>query len=338
MPTLETDIRKLPDPVKRQRKAATVAFSALPPASLPTSRSTTSATDGQTSPSTLQNLESSATSGPDYFETPNLSSFKPKRKKSYGAISREEPPIQQNEQQGYWNEYDHPEDGSEEEAYFIYLDPNSSIKLPGQDTLLKWAHKTQRLFRLGKQPEEAPLLRQDPSTLVYPTSDGEDSSSSDEVVRASRRAGESQDVSSHSAQRPGYFSSMFGSSSPDVQPFQPTRHHSEPQVHTLLEMIEMRQHEREMTKLRLYATCLVASVVIDIILGTLVVTSRRKERGVVDAGILFGTIANLLLLVVAVASMRTRRERLGWFHQTIVFSAVIGVVVVDILLLRWVLV
>jgi len=241
-----------------------------------------------------------------------LSSFKTKQRKSYGAILPEEPLVQQNDQQGYWNEYDHPEDGSEEEAYFIYVDPNSTIKFPGQDTFVKWAHQTQRLFRLGKRPEETPLLRPDSSNLVYPNSDGEDSSSSDEAVRGARKSRQTKALPVDTTQCPE-------------------------NVHSLIELIEMRQHEREMTKLRLYATCLIASVVIDVILGTLIVAGRRKERGVIDAGILFGTIANLLLLVVAVGSMRTRHERLGWFHQTVMFTIVVAVVVVDVLLLRWVL-
>ncbi|KAF2809744.1 uncharacterized protein BDZ99DRAFT_417899 [Mytilinidion resinicola] len=335
IPTLATDIRKLPDAVKKQRRSATTVGFSAPLISQPTSRSTTSATDGQTSPSTIHNLESSATSGPEYLETPTLSSFKTKRR-SYGTIIPEEPSGQPEDRQNYWNEYDHPEDGSEDEAYFIYIDPNSTVHFPGQDTLLKWAHKTQRLFRLGKRPEETSLLQ--PHSPISPTSDGDDDeSSSDEAVRAAR-IGQSQAVSQDSTEGQGFFSSLFGSRPASRrQQSQIARRQSAHEIHTLMELIEARQHDREMTKLRLYATCLVASVVIDIILGTLIVTGRRKERGVVDAGILFGTIANLLLLIVAVASMRTRHERLGWFHQTVLFSVVVAVVVVDVLLLRWVL-
>jgi hypothetical protein len=258
-----------------------------------------------------------------------LSSFKTKRK-SYGTLITEEP-VEQPDRQGYWNEYDHPEDGPEDEAYFIYIDPNSSVSFPGQDTLLKWAHRTKRLFRSGKRPEENPLLQ---STPTSPASNGDESSSSDEVVRAARNKKAS---SPGSTKRADLFSNMLSSfHTPEVQPF-PTRRQSAHQVQTLMEIIEMRQHEREMTKLRFYATCLLAAVVIDIILGTLVATGRRKVRGVVDAGILFGTIANLLLLIVAVGSMRTRHEKLGWFHQIVVFVVVVAIVVVDVLLLRWVL-
>jgi len=107
-------------------------------------------------------------------------------------------------------------------------------------------------------------------------------------------------------------------------------------MRSLISEMEARRRERESAKLRLYVTCVTAAVVIDVILGTLTVTGRRKEKGVVDAGILFGTIASLLLCVVAVATVRSRRDRLGWVHRSGVVVVVLGVVAVDVLLLRWV--
>lgn len=107
-------------------------------------------------------------------------------------------------------------------------------------------------------------------------------------------------------------------------------------MYSLISAMEAQRQERESAKLRLYTTCVVAAVVIDVILGTLTITGRRKEKGVVDAGILFGTIASLLLCVVAVATMRSRHDRLGWVHQSGVAGVVLGVVAVDVLLLRWV--
>ena len=72
--------------------------------------------DGQLSPSTLRNGESSVTSAQDFVDPPSLQAFRKKHRKSYvdrTPVVREEP-----EMQRYWNEYDHPED--EEEGYIVY--------------------------------------------------------------------------------------------------------------------------------------------------------------------------------------------------------------------------
>ena len=70
--------------------------------------------------------------------------------------------------------------------------------------------------------------------------------------------------------------------------------------------------------------------------GALTVTSRRKERGIVDGVVLFGAVFDLMLLLVAVASLRSRRERVGWMHYGIVVIGVVAVIVGNVLLLRWV--
>ena len=283
--------------------------------------------------------ESSATSGPEYLETSTLSAFKKKPKKSYRSpLPPKESDFEPTEQR-YWNEYDHPEDGSDDEAYFIYIDPNATTSLPGQESLTKWAQKTFRLFRPGNPPERAPLLSPTTPTIPdSPTTDGD--ASSDEAARAARRAdyryryGTLPPASQPKARSGGYFGALFGAlRNPHVEA---QRRQSERQMYSLISAIEAQQRERESAKLRLYTTCVVAAVVIDVILGTLTVTGRRKEKGVVDAGILFGTIASLLLCVVAVATMRSRHDRLGWVHRSGVVVVVLGVVAVDVLLLRWV--
>ena len=297
------------------------------------------------SPSTLQMAESSATSGPEYLETSMPSESKKKPKKSYRSpLPPKESDFEPTEQR-YWNEYDHPEDGDDDEAYFIYIDPNATTSFPGQESLIKWAQKTFRLFRFGNPPEHAPLLSPTTPTISdSPTTDGD--TSSDEATRAARRAGYGYGTllpaslpEARGGGSGGYFSGLFGAlrnPHAEAQRLEAQRRQSERQMHSLISAMEARQRERESTKLRLYTTCVAAAVVIDVILGTLTVTGRRKERGVVDAGILFGTIASLLLCVVAVATMRSRHDRLGWVHQSAVVAVVLGVVAVDVLLLRWV--
>lgn len=106
---------------------------------------------------------------------------------------------------------------------------------------------------------------------------------------------------------------------------------------SLMDELETRQHKAEMIKLRFYSTCLATAVVIDIILGLMTTTSRKRQRGVVDAVVLFGTIVTLLLCGMATMSMKTRKDHLGWVHEGAVLSIVAGVVTVDVLLLLWML-
>jgi hypothetical protein len=92
-----------------------------------------------------------------------------------------------------------------------------------------------------------------------------------------------------------------------------------------------------MAKLQLYSSCLAAAVVLDIVLSILTMTTRRKLRGEVDIAIIIGVICNLLLLLIAVTSMRTRMERLGWVHQGSVFVIALTMMAVDAWLFRWAL-
>ncbi|KAF2471506.1 uncharacterized protein BDR25DRAFT_259887 [Lindgomyces ingoldianus] len=349
MPLLDTDIRRVPVPVKRQcRNAGSVSDSASQTSPPHTGTSATSMTDGRTSPCALRNGESSATSGPGLIQAPPLRAFRKKPQRPYSEYL---PPVQAEEQprtRGYWNEYDNPE--SEDEGYYIYVDPNATIKFPGQELMEAWTRKAKRLFCVGEVPQESSLL----STAELGI--GDDGDDDDEEEEEGEEEEETADESVLTSltnygaiasnrrtpqhEHDGYFSGLFRSlRNPhrDVTVLDTMRWHSERERQSFLAEIHTRQHEREMTKLRFYSTCLAAAAIIDIILSSLTITSRRKERGIVDGVILFGTISNLLLLVIAVLSMKTRQERLGWLHHVVVYVIATGIVVMDVLLLRWVL-
>lgn len=104
----------------------------------------------------------------------------------------------------------------------------------------------------------------------------------------------------------------------------------------LLREIESRQSKAENTKMHFYTTCLAMTIIIDILLGMMTITSRRRERGVVDAVVLFGTICNLLLGIISIISMHTRRDRLSWLHRGSVYAVFTANVVVDVFLFLWV--
>jgi len=230
--------------------------------------------------------------------------------------------------QRYWNEYDNPE--SEDEGYYLYVDPNASVKMPGQELIEAWVRKTKKLFRMGQvEDEESPLA----STVES----SEDEETADEgPFAAIKNYGTITSDEPHG----GYFSSLFQSMrnpARDAATLDSMRRQSVLERQSLLNEIHVRQHEREMSKVQLYLSCLGAGAVLDIILGVLASTSRRKKRGEVDGAVILGVICNLLLLLVAVASMKSRQERLGWIHQGSVFVMVLAMVAADALLFRWAL-
>jgi hypothetical protein len=324
MSTLDNDIRKLPPPVKRQRrKASSTAGSHSQTSPLQTSTSATSltGTDGQTSPFTSRNEESSATSAPEFVDPPSLQAFRKKRK----PYADYPPPIQaEPEQQRYWNEYDNPE--SEDEGYYIYLDPNDSGKFPGQAFFEACKTKTKKLFRIRE------ALRK-PSM----TSESSGDETVDDSPIASRNGNGYGTFGADTNDTPheGYFSGLFRTFRDpyrDVEAWRASRR----ERRTLLSELDARQQSNERTKLRFYSTCIGMATVFSIILGMMTITSRKKERGVVGYAVLFGTVCSLLLCGSALFSMKTRRERLGWVHQGIVVFVAGVNVVIGVLLLVWV--
>ncbi|KAJ4338215.1 hypothetical protein N0V95_008130 [Ascochyta clinopodiicola] len=322
---LDKDIRKLPEPVKRRSRKNRESTSGSNTQSSPPMTSTSNTSfDGQLSPSTVRNGESSATSAQEFPEPPSLQAFRKKHRKSISehspAVIREEP-----ESQRYWNEYDHPED--EDEGYYIYVDPNASVKFPGQETLEAWTKKTRKIFGMRLQADEQSLL----SAVEDGTTDDEESGS-ESALGWNSRSNYGTMTSQHGGTHEGYFSSIFRGKvnlHQDAEALQERR--------SLLSELQTRQRERERTKFRFYSTCLAAAFAIDFILGLMTMTSRKKERGAVDAGVLFGAVCTLGLCIVAVISMKTRKEKLGWIHQGVVLSIVVALLGLDVLLLLWVL-
>ena len=312
---------------RRRRKAGSVSDSQSFPSPPDTSTSTASYTDGQTSPFTSRNGETPATSASELVEPPSLQAFKKKRRRPYAEYP---PPLQadstpQQQAQGYWNEYDNPE--SEDEAYYIYIDPNASDSFPGQEFLEALSRQIKKVLGFqSRTGEDSPLL----SSPDYGTSDDE---TADEGSGANVSGYGTINRSSRRTKRDGYIMSVF-------RIFWKPRHNdqrAELQRHSLIDEINIQQHQREMAKLQTYASCLAAGAVLDIVLGTMAATSRKKWRGEVDVAVIFGVICNLLLLLVAVVSISTRHDRLGWVHQGLVYIAVITLVMADILLFKWAL-
>jgi hypothetical protein len=326
MPLLEQDIRKLPEPVRRKGRRTNGSTAGSVSQSSPPQTSTSNTSyDGQASPLVSHNGESSVTSAQEFVDPPPLQAFRKKHRRPYSdypppmITSEQEPEVQR-----YWNEYDHPED-EDSGGYYIYVDPDAPVKFPGQDLLEAWTRRTRRLLGLKMKADEESLL----SAAEEESSDG--GTVGDSPITRGYGYGTMPTLKRKSSHE-GYFSSLFRSLRDPHRDAQALR-----ERRTLLTELETREHKTEMTKLRFYATCLATAVAIDVILGLMIMTSRRKERGVVDVGVLFGTICTLVLCVVAIVSMKTRRELLGWLHQGAVLSIAAAVAALDVLLMSWVL-
>ena len=325
IPLLDKDIRKLPEPVKKRSRKMLNTTSGSQTHGSPqhTSHSNTSydGYDGQSSPLASRQGESSVTSTQEYADPPSLQAFRKKPRKSnmdQHAANAE------SERQRYWNEYDNPED--EEAGYYIYIDPNAIVKFPGQELIEACANTARRILGMRSKADLDSLSVADDAST-----DDDDDTVDEFPITAAANYGT---ITSHdqAQSQEGYFSTLFNA-------LRNPRHDADIlyERRSLLNELETRRHNTEMAKLRFYSICLISAIFIDVILGIMTVTSRKKERGVVDGVVLFGTIVTLTLCIVAVLSMRTRKERLGWVHQGAVLCLTGGVVGLDVLLLLWIL-
>lgn len=83
--------------------------------------------------------ESSVTSAPDAVAPPPLSAFKKKRRQSHRkrVLEKRLGGPSQSRRTRYWNEFDDGSEGSGNEAYTIFVDPNASYGFPGAATMSK---------------------------------------------------------------------------------------------------------------------------------------------------------------------------------------------------------
>ncbi|KAJ9658139.1 hypothetical protein H2201_007920 [Coniosporium apollinis] len=338
LPLLTKDIRKMPEGnTKRRRLAGSAQYSS----GGPSRQTSTSATEVDTSASTPMQVSSPATSLPDLLEAaPLLSASKKKRKTTFEphvlakdlSDSAVEPSAPR-----YWSEYDHPEDGSGDDAYVLYIDPNARPKFPGQDSLSRLFRKTKSYFRRKPLESSRPLLSRGSSTATA-NSDGDDSSISDDEASSTikgRSYGTIPPGSTVPKTTPptGFFNRVTGllrNDNPSYSQHRSSAHRS------FLPPVESTQNqERERIKLYLSFTSLLSSLIIAIITTSLAATGRRKKVKEVDAGIVFGVVASAVFAFAGVAWCLSRRRTAGWLYNILVAVVFVGVCIADGMLLAW---
>jgi len=315
LPVLEKDIRKLPEapaPHSRRKRAVTDTSTEA------SKRAEASSNDDQTS---AEQTESTTlvggSSGASGIVTPpgaqRVGQLKKEKRWSRHAKEPKAPP--QQKETRYWNEYDYPEDGSGsgegDDGYYIYVDPNEKFDWPFASIFKRLKSLFVHKATSEKSDEEAqPLLRSpaphpiDPAAFpVTPTSATEVSASDDESSSS-----DLDTAATHSLNRWGVRRSAgprpFNNGTFAAAP--PTRY-TMPAAGTALAAPAAARGQYP--ALRLSTVALTAALTILVTLTVLAGTGRRRQRGEVDAGVLFGVVATLAFALTGVlAALAGRRH------------------------------
>lgn len=294
--TLTRDIRKLPPATaKRSSNTNTTGTSNAdsPPAATRSNGSSVMGTTDGTATAVESSRHPSLGFGDSETSAPPLRAFRNKRRRGYPEAE----PTQQ--QQKYWSEYDHPEDGSDAgDAYVLYIDPNerSSFEL--------FFEKLANFFSRKQKPEEEGLL----ST---PSSPRDDETSSDEESHLTS-----------ATRRPKNYGALPSYHTPTAQ-----------QSWT---QTAQRSQGSSMVIPQFAAVSLVASLVILAVAYLLAATGRHKLATEVDAGVLFAIVSSLIFAIVGIAALWRERE-VGWLGWMLAGGTLVVVAVGSGGLLAWML-
>jgi len=303
---LEKDIRKLPEPSEPQgrRKRTDTSSEGSKRAFAVSNGDQTSGE--QTESTTLVG----ASSGASEITRPSTTRPVGQLRKKRWSRRANDPKTSQKEPR-YWNEYDFPEEGSGsgegDDGYYIYVDPNEKIEWPLAGLFARIKSLFGRKTDSEKSDEEAqPLLRSPPprpidasAFPVTPTSPTEISLSEDESSSSDGGATAAYALNRWGVRRTAPLRTITHGTFPVT----PHTRYSTPAIAPPDVQIQV------YPALRLSTVALTASVTILVTLSVLAATGRKRQRGEVDAGVLFGVSATLAFALVGVlAALAGRRQ------------------------------
>lgn len=312
LPLLNRDIRKVPEATPFHRRKPNQIQNT-------SNRTSTESEYEHTGSSTaVATGESSVTSGPSTpIESPAFGCHlahgpsKKKKKVSYHQDALRKDAAVQIQETRYWNEYDYPEDGSDDEnGYYIYVDPNATHKLPGQKTAEYLVARVQALFVKPKPRDE------ESQSLLSPRPSDDSTSSDDDrqdhiLSPAANRT--KRNIIRGSSDSYG---TIMATSIPSLDIVSA---HSSPRL--LITMLSF-----------------TSSTIILLIVATLAATGKKKLIGEVDAGILLGVVGSLFFAFVGLVSVVTwRGQQLGIVRWTIIGTVFTTICIAAGLLIGWVL-
>ncbi|QDS76492.1 hypothetical protein FKW77_005284 [Venturia effusa] len=303
LPVLSRDIRKVPEATPHRRRSNQISTTS-------NKTSTESDYDHTGSSTAVATGESSVTSGPS---TPvedtsfvdrlkNGHTRKGKTVSYHQDASLKGPSNLKISETRYWNEYDHPEDGSDDDnGYYIYTDPDATRKWPGQSMVENMAAKVRSLFMTPRpEDEESRCILSEHASSEEPTSP----TSSDDDYRARNLFSAATQRQQRKTKGPsaayGTFNDISIPSLDIVSSYPPPR-------------------------LLIMTLSFAASTLITLIIGILAATGKKKLMGEVDVGIVLGVMGSLVFALVGMVSVVTIHEQMGFVKWTvigIVFTAI----------------
>ncbi|KAI9708121.1 MAG: hypothetical protein M1820_004325 [Bogoriella megaspora] len=320
---LEGDIRKVPSAIEQQRRRSrasllsTVTGQELQ-ATIPSVPRLEHAESSETAVSLSEGKPSSAAAR--LKEVSNRASRNKKRRSFLQANQR----TQNDPKRRYWNEYDDPEDGNEDDAYVIWVDPNS------ESSLKKWFGNLMPSWRRAVKDEDKQLLTPGDTTEV---GDDSSSTSSDSSKDARTSRVYNTFVSSRDQKRFPKKHKIFNHF------FRPKSHSRKPSIARAHGSLTSRLRDYDPESLasnertvatheRIYSLLtflsFAASIAILTIIAVLAATGRHKQAYEVDGGIIFGIVVNLISACIGLAALlRSRRtSSAAWVLGFAVFAAV----------------
>lgn len=194
--------------------------------------------------------------------------------------------------QRYWNEFDDEEEGSDNEAYTIFVDPNAASIFPGFATLneaiermtinIKFSTKKIRswLGSSSAKPDELqPLIDDD---FLYAHYSAED---------------ETDD---------------FGDDSLSPTSCAPSRRYL-PATASVIKVVK-----RDRTLSRCCIAFFILAFTLLFFASVAIAARRAKDAAIVGLGVILSVILSLVFTVMAVGTMVLRNETLGWVYRTTV--------------------
>ena len=204
--------------------------------------------------------------------------------------------------QGYWNEYDEPEDDNDN-AYVIWVNPGSSLSFK------EWLSSLLPSWLRPSSADPKPLLSPDNSNIEESLLDDSSSTSDESVVDQDKPKSygtinplkshhlthflQPRGITRHTALPRSRF--PHTSSLPDLESQPSSTERSEHRIRTLFTLLTFS-----------------ASLAIFVVICVLAATGRHKQVYQVDAGIVFGIVVNLLFACVGLGCLVSGRKRTGW--------------------------
>ena len=295
LPSLDRDIRKVPsNGSSLHRQSSTSRRSSERASTYPTSTSATSVADSPSgSGFSAPLVVSPATSVPDQLEAPPMKAFKKKRRSRKAHPLRKQ--ISLSQRQRYWNEFDDGDEAVENEAYTIFVDPESSNNFPGVPTATRLVKALTRKIKPPLEKVKSWLRLSSPEKSLT-----QHQSRTDDYL-SQRPAAEDSDLDS-------------SSSTDDLLPNNKNKRRYSTFLHPRTRRSASTTQAHRVREALLFRCCLLsflASFAFLLIAGILEITRKHRYIVTADIGSLVGMVASVVLAVVGVGMTVARKEDPG---------------------------